>query len=236
MKRGVSRIQGELTAILGRVKEGEAALRRQTSEDEELIMPNPMGDKVKMLEFLPSVLTNTFRSMEIAEQEINKAKGRWPRKKDALHKSFRLLMPGPLSGVREEVYRHHCQEILERVVKDEDTTLATKAEMMVAISEFTLKIPINSTMAALYERLFLEVIPRAKLEGEPTREPYKGAAEEMLQQMRKRGRVPHRGTEAEVFTAPDVAHEARAIVQGEAPRKVRPVKARKRPPRIVWDG
>ena len=101
----------------------------------------------------------SFDLMEIAEDEITKAQRQYPEAKDAIWRSFRLLVPGYLSDYPEALYRTHCQEILKRVAHGVDTRPGTKAEILVGLSQWSLEHKPDTVTAALMGKLFAEIFP-----------------------------------------------------------------------------
>ncbi|MEU5878165.1 hypothetical protein [Spirillospora sp. NPDC047279] len=114
-----------------------------------------------------------FRQMEIAEEEIKSAMerhgecppewdegGRLTKEPGPIWKSFKLLMtahfPRPMP---ELLYRGYVSELLDRRVKGEDTRPATAAEMVFALSEVSLAVPLNSAGAGLYLKLMYQCCP-----------------------------------------------------------------------------
>ncbi|MEU4244291.1 hypothetical protein [Actinoplanes sp. NPDC026619] len=96
-----------------------------------------------------------FGAMEIAEQEITDAQVRHPNAADRIWRSFKLLVPtSDLLTRNELVYRSHCRELLERVAADADTRPGTAAECCVALCEVSQRIPLNTSAAGLYARMW----------------------------------------------------------------------------------
>jgi hypothetical protein len=115
-----------------------------------------------MLEALPHdlryVVRNTFDLMEIAEDEIAVAKKAQPRA-TVLDRSFALLLPTQDIMNTDWLYRAHCRELLTRLVKGEDTRPGTDVEVIAAVASVTLKTPVVSAVAGLYERTFQRISP-----------------------------------------------------------------------------
>lgn len=102
----------------------------------------------------------TFRRMDIAEEEIRNAKIQQPELAERIDTAFRHLCPTPpLLHVSDKVYRLHCREIIDRMVKKHDLETATKAEILGMLSETSLKAPLNETATLLYEKLFSNLFP-----------------------------------------------------------------------------
>ena len=101
-----------------------------------------------------------FDQIEICESVITKARAKYPNHDEAIWNSFSLLRPSKLlHEAPEAVYRAHCAELLERVIKSLDITLGTKAEIMMALSKASLRSPLTHTASVLYARLFREILP-----------------------------------------------------------------------------
>ena len=99
-------------------------------------------------------LTDVF----IAEEEIEAAQTKHPKHTDALWNTFRSLQrPTALARKADVVYRAHCAELLDRVATGDDLDVATRAEVMVALSDMTFKSRLIPDAEHLYLRLFLEL-------------------------------------------------------------------------------
>jgi hypothetical protein len=111
---------------------------------------------------LPTGVASAFADMGIAEEEISAAIKRHKQKQHELFDSFLLLMPTVVlkTNGNQTLYRFHCRELLERIANDEDTRPGTKAEVVSAISEMSMRGPLVSEWAALYGKLFLEFFPK----------------------------------------------------------------------------
>jgi hypothetical protein len=122
---------------------------------------NDLLDKLNTLEpggFWARV-SGTFDRMTIAEDEIEKAQARHPECSDRIWGSFKILCASQLSGYPDVVYQAHCGELLDRVAEGVDTTLGTKAEVMIVCAQASLAHPPNPTVASLYAQLFSEIFP-----------------------------------------------------------------------------
>jgi hypothetical protein len=107
-----------------------------------------------------SGIIDQLRYMEIAEEEIAKARGgnTEPDNDDPLWRAFRLLSQSRFKMV-DFVYRGHCQELLERIAKGDDTRPATDAEMAHGLCETSLEAPMKESAVALYMRIFHRRFP-----------------------------------------------------------------------------
>jgi hypothetical protein len=137
-----------------------------------------------------------FDLMEVAEEELKRAgqpKGMF----------MALLPPESMRDLIPDVYRSHCRELLARHKAGKSLEDPTRAELLCAVADVSLKAPLNATGAAAYMRLAKEVlrdergrslIPPDLLEDLP-REPYKGAVDELLSGLHRRLFVPGRQAE-----------------------------------------
>jgi hypothetical protein len=110
---------------------------------------------------LTSILDGAFRKMEIAEEEIAKAKRRSPEHAERLHRAFLLLCPSEaLASAAERLYRLHCRELLARVAAGDDTRTATNAELASVLSVLSLAAPLDRSATLLYWRIFGALLPK----------------------------------------------------------------------------
>lgn len=73
-----------------------------------------------------NIVANAFKHMKIAEEEIEAAKLRYPAKAAQLHNSFKLLCPPEtFTSFTSELYRAHAKELLQRIARGKDLSLAT---------------------------------------------------------------------------------------------------------------
>jgi len=101
-------------------------------------------------------IAEVFDLLDLAEDEISKARSRHPLHKDLLHHSSSLLTPNlSLECMESElVYRAHCHEILDRVAAGEDTRPGTAAEVCCAMRNTSLLSPLTSAATGLYLRMW----------------------------------------------------------------------------------
>lgn len=143
---------------------------------------------------LPQSVVKTIEFIEVAEEELARA---------GLSKrcgAFRLLLPPrAMTLLAERVYRHHCRELIGRIktkkpheIRAGELELATEAEVLTNMMSASLIAPPNQQWAALHELLFVRVMG-VSVDGEPTREPWPKASEELLGELRKRCRSSGRG-------------------------------------------
>jgi len=142
-------------------------------------------------------ILRVFECMEIAEEEIAAAIERYPVLGVAINAAFKHLYPTrALDGARDEVYRAHCRELLERVADGEDVRPGTKAEVMMTLSRLSQHAHLTEAAGALYRELFDELFP-GEMSWEPgvLSEPYPGATEEALLTARRKLMNNERGTQ-----------------------------------------
>ncbi|WP_280215127.1 hypothetical protein [Nocardia cyriacigeorgica] len=96
----------------------------------------------------------TFDQFDWAEDEIHCAQRRHQHHRDVLHHSFGLLAPTHDLMRREFVYRSHCRELLDRVATDGDTTVASAAEVALALVQASHAAPLNTVAFGLYVRMW----------------------------------------------------------------------------------
>jgi hypothetical protein len=143
------------------------------------------------------VIGRTFDLMAVAEREIARArrKHRTRRTSELLNGSFLMLQPGELSRYSDELYAAHCRELLERVVKGDDPRPGTRAEMLAALSEASLKAPLERNAHTAMEHLFAQCFPGNALSagGHSPGEQWPGAVAELLRGMARRLAKDDRG-------------------------------------------
>lgn len=133
-------------------------------------------------------MSRTFELMEVAEEEIARARAAHPDTSERLWRCFMLVRPPEgMSRLATEVYRSHCRELLERVALGGDTRTGTDAEMVMHMSLASLQAPPVRDFAVLYRSLFERVLPEAAVTLEPTdTESYEGAEATLDYQFRSK--------------------------------------------------
>ena len=148
----------------------------------------------KLLTHLPKdaqrVVANAFKHMKIAEGEIAAAKHRYPNMVEQLHNSFKLLCPPEtFAKYTGELYRAHAKELLQRIARGKDLSLATRAELCIALSEASLLTPFRNDLYCFYSQCFRVVFPKKYGEvfrGWPSRPSFKGALKELKQKLQRK--------------------------------------------------
>ena len=109
-----------------------------------------MGDVGKRLGLI-------FRDIGIIEKIIDEMKEKHPMFTDVIDASFPFLQQAHLRYLSPMVYEHHCREILQRVIDNEDPREMTKAECMLILMEASLLAPLSQNYEYLYTLLFKEL-------------------------------------------------------------------------------
>ena len=120
-------------------------------------MSTQQDDMLASMGDLGKRLGSIFRDIGIAEKIIDEMKEKHPMFIDVIDASFPFLQQRSLSHLAPMVYEHHCREIIQRVVDNEDPREMTKAECMLIISETSLMAPLSQNYAYLYTMLFKEL-------------------------------------------------------------------------------
>jgi len=144
-----------------------------------------------------SGIGSIFGMMEICEDEITKAQPPHPeQRKIVWWDGVKLLGPSAyVHDAPEPVYRAHCAELLARVAQGLNTTLGTKAEVMVMLSEASLRSPLMHTAGVLYARIFQEIYPDSPLKdsiGQLAEMDFDRATEALLAEFSKACQDPGR--------------------------------------------
>jgi hypothetical protein len=121
-----------------------------------------------------------------------------------------LLPPREMMEMLPEVYRLHCRELIQRHARGGSLDFATDAEVLCALSAASLRFPLNRNATAAYVMLFRRILkesPGAQaldLDDPSRLEDYAGAAEELIQKMRR-----HRVRSVPRRRVKDAKHEPR---------------------------
>lgn len=148
-------------------------------------------------DLLPAHLIGTIKFMAIAEEEIEMAVQQHPLKAALLRDAFLTVVPTfNMPTLAVEVYRAHVRELLDRIAHKQDVRPGTLAEVMIALSETSLHVPLHHTAAYLYMRTFAHIFgedhPIVLESKRNFHEPYDGAADELESQLRRKLTQPQR--------------------------------------------
>jgi hypothetical protein len=99
--------------------------------------------------------------MTWAEEEIEEAQARHGEvRRGRLWNSFLMLKVTDQPCMWSEIiYRAHCRELLDRVAAGQDVRPATDAEMITALYESSLAVPLSSAAVTLYFRIAARSFP-----------------------------------------------------------------------------
>lgn len=134
---------------------------------------------------LANVFTATMENVVVAEDAIRAKKNKHPDKAEDLDRAFlALCTPELLRDKHPQLYDHHINELLERVVAGVtgfEFSYGTKAEALCALLGTALKAPLSQDYSALCNKLFVEIFGKlpSGAEGEMP-ESYPHAADEIL--------------------------------------------------------
>lgn len=141
---------------------------------------------IEMLGDDGNVFARAFEKIEIAEEEIADGIKRYPEKTDAICRNLMQYKSEALFDLCNDLFRHHCRELVDRIGQGYKIEPATVAECIVALKEISLVAPPTSSIGGFYERLFFEVFGRLPGGGEPRSESCKGEHAELLNEFRKK--------------------------------------------------
>jgi hypothetical protein len=135
-------------------------------------------------------LKSQFAAIAVAVEELEAAG------LDNVEGLFLLCRPRAFFEGRDRLYRAHVRELISRYACDEDMRPGTDAECLCALVETSFRAPLNSLGAYVYEFLFGRVIGQAELAeilgDHVSREPWPGAGQEMLVDLRRKMAVAER--------------------------------------------
>lgn len=134
-----------------------------------------------------------FQHIEWAEQMISDFTQRSPRHRALLHSAFRHLRWRGTWTAAEPLIRAHVEELLQRVLEDKPLQPATRAEVLMGLSELSGRAVLTPEAVALFESLFSEIWPRVRAcEDRIGREPWPGRTHELLHEWRQHLADPSR--------------------------------------------
>lgn len=141
-------------------------------------------------------VSTAFQFMDLAEEVITEMKeASDERLRDQIHSSFMSLLPSALllSLSNEKLYKHHCKEIIQRVISKAPLNVGTKAEVVCACCAMSTKAPLNDDFSLVYWEAFLDIFPEFEetirkdtIEDFDFRESWKGRKEEIYAQIQKK--------------------------------------------------
>jgi hypothetical protein len=142
---------------------------------------------------LPSGIGSIFGMMEIAEAEIARAKELYPHRAKEIHDAFGVMCPPARMEQRPALYRVFAREICERIAngcaRDDALDEITDAEMLNALAETSLRVPLNRPGYALYVELFCKyqdiLDPGEQIDFPVERYDYEGQREESIEVIRR---------------------------------------------------
>lgn len=134
---------------------------------------------------LANVFTATMENVVVAEDAIGAKKLKHPDKAEDLDRAFMALCtPELLRNKHQQLYDHHINELLERVIAGTtgfEFSYGTKAEALCALLGTALQAPLTQDYSALANKLFLEIFGKLPDGVENmTPESYPGATDELL--------------------------------------------------------
>lgn len=117
----------------------------------------------ELLNLLPPGIAGVFGLMSLAEEEIERAQAEVDAKQKRLvWDAFAVMAPPEiLRGKDDQLYRHHCRELIGRAVDGYDTREGTKAEVLCLLSNTSLMAPPSRDFAALFSELFVDIYGEA---------------------------------------------------------------------------
>jgi hypothetical protein len=126
--------------------------------------------------------------MQVAEDVVTDKKCDQPLAAAQITDSFKYLMPSAalLQVKSDKLYRHHCDELIDRIVDGGDPDFPTRAELCSYFCYVSLKAPLNNDWAFVYWTLFKEIYPDADIDGEHLHESWPGRSREILSDATKR--------------------------------------------------
>lgn len=150
----------------------------------------------KMIELLSaaggSQIASAFLALTEAEEALAEAKRRGA---DVTGWWMATCPPNAVISSRRELYRSFVREIVGRMERGEDIAKGTRAEVLLALSEGTMRAPLKRDHAVAMAKIFAEVFGEQAEGGmfEPgelasiaDEESYPGAAEEIIEEVARR--------------------------------------------------
>lgn len=150
-----------------------------------------LGD---LLSGIEGALGSVFGLLTVADEEIAAAGRRWPDQADMLWHCFSLIQPVNGLDVNADLYRGHARELLGRVATGHDLCEGTAAEVVLAMKEVSLAVPLNTVGTGLYFRMWAAAgMPELTERGGAPYEEIRGSEiDEAEADVRRRLRQPWR--------------------------------------------
>ncbi len=105
-------------------------------------------------------IVTVFECSMIADRTIREMQGVFPDFAGIIDKSFGILKPSePLMDKSPELYEAHCKELIVRRISGENIEPATDAEIIAAISDLSLRAPLQRDCAYVMQKLFKKLFP-----------------------------------------------------------------------------
>lgn len=156
-----------------------------------------MTDLNALFSHLPPSVFAQFEYMGWAEEVIAQRMAACPARAPEIRACFMLCVP--VVDMPGWLYQAHCEEMLTRYLdgwSKRDIELATGPEVLMWMSKASLAAPPGTAWSALQMALFQQYAPAEMVDGvfgkapdAVVREPFEGSNEQLLLQLRKRGKV-----------------------------------------------
>lgn len=137
---------------------------------------------------------SVFDFMGLAEEVIADMKNEYPDREKEIHNAFKYLYPNRelFISITPVVYKHHCREIIERVLNKHPLNFGTSAEVLLVLHNMSFVHPLSQTYSFLIDRLFKEVMgldAASMIKGDfdyILQEAYPGEADEIDTMLRRK--------------------------------------------------
>jgi hypothetical protein len=161
-----------------------------------LKMAETLGSLAEGMNPIRYSVRRTFECMDVAEQEIARAlrlrSNASATRRARIQRAFlALLPPEQLTSKGDEVYRQHARELLQRAADGKDLRPGTDAEVLTCMLDCSLQAPPTALIGLACARLFEKVMGK-KLGDDLSLEPWPGAVDELVADLRRKTSVPTR--------------------------------------------
>lgn len=161
-----------------------------------------------------------FEYVDIAEKFIEDTIRQQPHRASDIWDTFKLLQPSTkMMKMHMKLYDSHIRELMQRILNGEDLKPATRAEILIAMSDVASVIPIHNCGAYLFSRLFKQIFGAkhptvTAIDSVKLNEPYAGAADEMESELRHKLRDDNRHQPDKTRWAESVCEEKKRAILG----------------------